>query len=59
MKSKLGSGLEKPWGLSALLMSIFARFEFESAIYCNFCLCLLYLFIESFVVVLCFIDYLI
>ena len=37
VKRKLCSGLEKAWGLSALVMLIFARFEFDSAIYCNFC----------------------
>jgi len=33
---KLRSGLERAWELSALLMLIFARFEFDSAIRCTF-----------------------
>ena len=37
VKRKFCSGLEKAWGLSALRMWIFARFEFDSAIYSNFC----------------------
>ena len=35
-RAQLCSGLEKAGGLSALLTLIFARFEFDSAIYCNF-----------------------
>ena len=33
---KLCSGLEKAWGLLALFVLIFARFEFDLAIYCSF-----------------------
>ena len=36
IRHKLCSGLEKVWGLSAVLMLIFTRFKFDSAIYRNF-----------------------
>ena len=36
VKHKLCSGLEKAWGLSSVLISVFACFEFDSGIYCNF-----------------------
>ena len=35
VKQKLCSGLEKAWGLLALIMLSFARFEFILTIYCN------------------------
>jgi len=38
VKCKLCSGLGKIWWLSALLMIVFARFEFDWVIYYNFCL---------------------
>ena len=36
VKRKLCSGLKNTWGLLDLFILIFARFEFESAVYCNF-----------------------
>ena len=48
VKHKFCSSLDKAWGLSALLMLIFARFEFDLGIYCNFCRFEFHLFIDSY-----------
>ena len=50
VKRKLYSGLKKAWGLlafSKMCFCDFARFEFRSAIYYNFCSFEFHLFIDS------------
>ena len=59
VKRKLCSGHEKAEGLSVLIILIFARFEFDSAIYCNFCsFWVSFIYSYWFVVVLRLEDYL-